>query len=179
LLRRIFDHLGDAVLGLGDGHAVAGDDDDAASPRAGPRRRLLGGGLDLHSPTGCLAAAGRRRAAVAAEAAGMTLMNERFIALHMMYERIAPLLPTSAPVMMRRSLLSMKPAALGGPARVAVEHRDDDGHVGAADGHDQVHADDAGDAGHDEQRQQARVRGRGRREELVAEEHAAEQHRQI
>ena len=41
----------------------------------------------------------------------MTLMIERFIALHMMYERIAPLDPTNAPVMIKRSLVSMKPAA--------------------------------------------------------------------
>jgi hypothetical protein len=41
----------------------------------------------------------------------MTLMKCRFIAAHMMYERIAPLDPTSAPVTISRSLESMKPVA--------------------------------------------------------------------
>src|SRR5262245_66461271 len=41
----------------------------------------------------------------------MTFQIERFIARHMMYERIAPLEPTSAPVTISRSLCSMKPAA--------------------------------------------------------------------
>ncbi len=41
----------------------------------------------------------------------ITLMKLRFIALHMMYDRIAPLEPTSAPVTISRSLLSMKPVA--------------------------------------------------------------------
>ena len=35
----------------------------------------------------------------------------RFVAVHMMYDRIAPLDPTSAPVRIRRSLDSMKPVA--------------------------------------------------------------------
>jgi len=37
------------------------------------------------------------------------LKNERFIALHMMYERIAPLEPTSEPAMISIELLSEKP----------------------------------------------------------------------
>ncbi len=41
----------------------------------------------------------------------ITLINERFIALHMMYERIAPEEPTRAPVTINRSFASMKPAA--------------------------------------------------------------------
>jgi hypothetical protein len=41
----------------------------------------------------------------------ITLMNERFIARHMMYDRIAPLEPTSAPVTISRSFESMKPVA--------------------------------------------------------------------
>ena len=34
-----------------------------------------------------------------------------FIAWHMMYERMAPLLPMSAPTEVSRSLLSVKPSA--------------------------------------------------------------------
>jgi hypothetical protein len=36
-------------------------------------------------------------------------MNERFIPLHMMYDRIAPDEPTSAPVMISAVLPSVKP----------------------------------------------------------------------
>ena len=39
----------------------------------------------------------------------MTLKNERFIALHMMYERIAPLEPTSEPAMISIELFREKP----------------------------------------------------------------------
>ena len=39
----------------------------------------------------------------------ITLMNERFIARHMMYDRIAPELPTSEPEMISIGLLSEKP----------------------------------------------------------------------
>ncbi len=41
----------------------------------------------------------------------MTLMNFRFMARHMMIERMAPLEPTRAPTTMRRSLESMNPVA--------------------------------------------------------------------
>ena len=41
----------------------------------------------------------------------MTLTRDRFIALHMMYERIAPLDPTSAPVAIRSWLLRVNPVA--------------------------------------------------------------------
>src|ERR1041384_2625769 len=41
----------------------------------------------------------------------ITFQIDRFIARHMMYDRIAPLEPTSAPVMIKRSFCSMKPAA--------------------------------------------------------------------
>src|SRR3954453_12521619 len=39
----------------------------------------------------------------------ITLKNERFIALHMMYDRIAPDEPTSEPAMISIGLLSEKP----------------------------------------------------------------------
>ena len=41
----------------------------------------------------------------------ITEMKLRFIARHMMYDRIAPLEPTSAPVTMSRSFDNMKPVA--------------------------------------------------------------------
>jgi hypothetical protein len=37
------------------------------------------------------------------------LKNERFIALHMMYERMAPELPTSEPAMISMLLFRLKP----------------------------------------------------------------------
>ncbi len=39
----------------------------------------------------------------------ITLKNERFIALHMMYDRIAPLEPTSEPATISMKLFSEKP----------------------------------------------------------------------
>ena len=54
-----------------------------------------------------------RRPAAAPSAAPkpprMTLKNERFIALHMMYDRIAPDEPTSEPATISSGLLSEKP----------------------------------------------------------------------
>jgi hypothetical protein len=41
----------------------------------------------------------------------ITERNDRFIALHMMYDRYAPDEPTRAPVTISRSLFSRKPAA--------------------------------------------------------------------
>lgn len=41
----------------------------------------------------------------------MTFGSERFIALHMMYERMAPELPIRAPTIVIKLLLSMKPSA--------------------------------------------------------------------
>ena len=38
-------------------------------------------------------------------------MSDLFIALHMMYERMPPEEPMSAPVIVRRSFPSMKPSA--------------------------------------------------------------------
>ncbi len=48
---------------------------------------------------------------VAPKPPAITLMKLRFIALHMMYERIAPDDPTSAPVMIIAVLCSVKPIA--------------------------------------------------------------------
>ena len=72
----------------------------------------------------------------------ITLRNARFIAAaHDVTDRMAPLEPTSAPVMMSRSLLEHEPRRGSGPAGVTVEHGDDDGHVRPADRHDDVNAD--------------------------------------
>ncbi len=55
------------------------------------------------------APAGPPASASAPKPPRITLKNERFIALHMMYERIAPLEPTSEPAMISIELFSEKP----------------------------------------------------------------------
>ena len=60
-------------------------------------------------------------------------MIERFIALHMMYERIAPLEPTSAPVVIRRLLFEREARRRRRPAGIGIQHRNDDRHIRAAD----------------------------------------------
>jgi hypothetical protein len=80
-----------------------------------------------------------------------TFKIERFMARHMMIERIVPLAPTSAPVTIKRSLASTKPAAAAAQPGVAVEQRHHDGHVGAADRHHEVHAEERGERRHRDQ----------------------------
>src|SRR5450830_1752958 len=46
----------------------------------------------------------------------MTLKNERFMALHMMYDRIAPEEPTNDPAMISIELFSEKPMPAAAPA---------------------------------------------------------------
>ena len=60
-----------------------------------------------------------------------------------------------------------------GPARVAVEHRHHDGHVGAADRHHHVHAEEQCDHGHHGERQDARLQVVG-----LQELHAEPDHRE-
>ncbi|MNN88355.1 hypothetical protein D3C81_2060300 [compost metagenome] len=55
------------------------------------------------------APAGPPASASAPKPPRITLKNERFIALHMMYERIAPEEPTSEPAMISIELFSEKP----------------------------------------------------------------------
>ena len=96
-LVRAIVQLADAVLGLGHGHAVAGDDDH------GP-----GGVHDLGRVFGRGALGrplldGRRwRPAPGRMPPNSTLANERFIALHMMIERIRPDEPSKAPAAISR-----------------------------------------------------------------------------
>src|ERR1041384_1690940 len=83
------------------------------------RAASVAASISWTSPPGLAGAAARRGLGGPAAAWGgvapnppkMTFQIERFIARHMMYDRIAPLEPTSAPVMMSRSFCSMKPAA--------------------------------------------------------------------
>ena len=70
----------DLVLGLGDGHAVAGNDDDLAGRRE-DGRRLLGA---WRCDTAALPARRRPQACTWPKAPNSTLVNERFIAFDMM-----------------------------------------------------------------------------------------------
>ena len=64
------------------------------------------------SPAGCSSpAAAAGFLAPEPKPPAMTLRKLRFIARHMMYDRIAPDEPTSAPTTMSRSLPSMNPVA--------------------------------------------------------------------
>ncbi len=78
--------LAHLVLGLGHRHAVAGDDDDQARLFEDLRRAFEA------SPT-CTACCSPSAFACCTwpKAPNSTLVNERFIALHMMMERIRPL----------------------------------------------------------------------------------------
>ena len=128
----------DFVLRLRDGHAVAGNDDHFA-----------GGGENAGGFFGAWRC-GRSLSSVAAaaevciwpNAPNSTLVNERFMALHMMTERMKPEEPSSAPAMISSLLFEHEAHERGGKAGVGVQERDDGGHVGAADGSDQQHAED-------------------------------------
>ena len=65
----------------------------------------------VHFARGLRGAGRGRRAAVGAEAAGDHAEEVAVHRRHMMYDRIAPLEPTSAPVTISRSFDSMKPVA--------------------------------------------------------------------
>ena len=68
--------------------------------------------IGMTSPAGCAPPAGRRGLPPPVpKPPAITLMKLRFIARHMMYDRIAPEEPTSAPTTISRSLLSMNPVA--------------------------------------------------------------------
>ncbi len=68
--------------------------------------------IGVTSPTGCAPpAAAMGLALVVPKPPAITLMKLRFMALHMMYDRIAPLEPTRAPTTISKSLDSMKPVA--------------------------------------------------------------------
>jgi hypothetical protein len=99
--------LANDVLGLGGGHAVAGDEDDL--PGVG---KLGGGVLDAdlaHFAPGGVRAG--RLLVTLPKAPKRTLVIERFIALHMRIERMKPEKPSRVPAMMRTLFPRAKPVA--------------------------------------------------------------------
>ena len=71
------------------------------------------------------------------------------MALHMMIERIRPDEPSSAPAIDQQLVVQREPHGAGRKAGVGVQQRDHRGHVGAADGDDQQHAEQQRQAGED------------------------------
>ena len=98
--------LADLVLRLRHRHAVARHDDDAGRRPPGWRRPLPG----WRCARGA-APRGRPWSGSCPNAPNSTLVNERFMALHMMIERIRPLEPSSAPATISSLLSSTKPMA--------------------------------------------------------------------
>ena len=77
-----------------------------------------------------------------------TLANERFIALLIIIESKKPEVPSSAPQMMSTLLLEREAGRRRGETGVRVEQRDDDRHVGAADGQHREDAEHEARAAH-------------------------------
>jgi hypothetical protein len=123
--------LTDAVLGLRDGHAVAGDDDDreACSIMAA----AFSGVSALYS----FCSPATAFCCTWPNAPKSTLPKERFIALHMMMERMRPAGAVEGTGGDEELVVEHEAHRDGREARVGVQDRDDGGHVGAADGHDE------------------------------------------
>ena len=96
----------DAVLRVRDRHAVARHDDDEAR-----HLERLRGALDRFFLVVPFFAAGGGPACTWPKPPNSTFVNERFIARHMMIDRIRPLAPSSAPATTSRRLSSTKPIA--------------------------------------------------------------------
>ena len=132
--RRLRDQRRDRVLRLGHRHAVAGRDDDAR--RVGEN---LGGalGVDLAMLAVVLVVTGRR---LDAEAAGDD-RDER--AVHRLAHDVRQVRTGRAHERAgddEQVVVEQEARRRRGPTRVAVEHRDHDRHVAAADRRDQVPA---------------------------------------
>ena len=74
-----------------------------------------------------------------------TLVKERFMARHMMMERIRPEDPSSAPAVTSSLLSRTKPMATAARPAYELRRADDGGHVRAADGNDEQHAEGEGE----------------------------------
>ncbi len=68
------------------------------------------------------------------------------MALHMMMDRIRPEEPSSAPATIEQVVIEGETHGAGGKAGVGIQNRDHGGHVGAADGDDEQHAEQQGQA---------------------------------
>ena len=133
--------LGDGVLGLGDGHAVAGGDDDARGPGEQLGRGI---GVDLAVFAVVLGAARRRLDAEATRDDG----DER--AVHRLAHDVGQVRTGGTDERTgddQQVVAEQEARGRRGPAGVAVEHGHDDGHVAAADRGDEMDAERQRDDG--------------------------------
>ena len=169
--------LVERILRLRDGHAVAGDDDDLL--RVEQELGGLGGRDALHL-AGRLRSAGRRRAFLGAEAAEDDAQER---AVHRRAHDVAQDGAARSDQRAGDDEQVVGEHEAGGrrrPARVAVEHRHDDRHVGAADRHHEVDADDAGEHRAEDQRHRRRVTARPRRRRTACARYdAGQDHRDV
>ena len=144
----------EGILRLRDRHAVAGDDDHALRVFEEPGGIRGGDGRDF--ALGFAGGAPGRSGAFAGAEAAENHARKRAIhrAAHDIAENGAAR-PDERAGDDEQIIVEHETGRGGRPARVAIEHRDDDRHIRAADGHDQMHADDAGDERHREQRSKA------------------------
>ena len=138
--------LAHAMLRLRDRHAVAGDDHDAARVLEDVGHVLRRRALDR------LRLGGRRTCATWPNAPNSTLVNERFIALHMMTDRMKPDDPSSAPAMMSSLFSSTKPIATAESPAYEFSSEMTVGMSAPPIGHDQQHAEQQRQ--HDDDREQ-------------------------
>ncbi len=150
------------MLGLRHGHAVAGNDDDVlglASISA-----VSAAPTGTTSPAGCSPPFAAGCAAAGAEAAGD---DAEEVAVHRAAHDVRQDRAGRADQRAdddQQVVAEHEARGRRGPARVAVEHRDDHRHVGAADGHDHVHAEQQRDHGHEDERHHAGLDGLGAQE---------------
>ena len=85
-LGRACREFADLVLRLRDGHAVSGNDDHACARL----RECAAASSGLRRPHGLAAAAPRRGRATCPNAPNSTFVNDRFMALHMITDRMKP-----------------------------------------------------------------------------------------
>ncbi len=107
-LREQLGQLADAVLRLGDRHAVAGDDDDRAGAVEQARQLL---GVMLRTVPLASAAGPPRPPSTLPKAPKSTFIAERFMARHISSESRKPEVPSSEPVMIWILFMSTKPMA--------------------------------------------------------------------
>ena len=149
-LAQLAGQVGDAVLGLRDGHAVAGGDDDRAG-RGEQFGGAVGGDLAVLAVVLVLG-----RAGLDAEAAGDD-GDERPV--HRLAHDVGQVGTGGADERAgddQQVVGQQEARRRGGPARVAVEHRHHDGHVAAADRGDQVPAEQQGQHGDGDEQPQLR-----------------------
>ena len=119
------------VLRLRDGEAVAGHDDDLL--RVGELDRGVVE-AERRAPMPPGPAASATVPSPPPKPPTMMFRIERFMASAMSLVRMAPEAPTRAPAMISTGLPMHEAGHCRGGARERVEQRDDDRHVGAADG---------------------------------------------